>query len=298
MQTTRLLLFSSILFCFCNLPAQVAELDWPLEILSEGHGFTEGVSLASNGSLFFSDMDKEKIMSYDPLNGETKVWQEESEKTNGLYIRNNKLYGCEAVGRAVVQYDLAEGPDSRKVLVSDFQGKKLGCPNDLTLMGDMLYFSEFWIAGFHQETGEQREIFTNRVYAYNLKKHTLDSIKFSFKTPNGVASSPDGKFLFIGDIEANKLYRAKVKKGQVGELEELVDLSKLELMGPDGLAIHKDGRIFLALYRSDKLLVLNPDGTALGTLDTGPLTSNCYFAADGKTLYITADQKLKRVIVP
>lgn len=298
MYTKRLLLSLSILASFLLASAQVAELDWPLEILSEGHGFTEGVSLASDGSLFFSDMDKEKILRFDPHKAETEVWQEKSGKTNGLYIHDSKLYGCEAVGRAVVQYDLAQGPGSRKVLVSDFQGKKLGCPNDLTLMGDMLYFSEFWIAGFHQETGEQREIFTNRVYAYHLKKHTLDSLKFSFKTPNGVASSPDGKFLFIGDIEANKLYRAKVKKGQVGELEELVDLSKLELVGPDGLAIHRDGRIFLALYRSDKLLVLNPDGSAIGTLATGSLTSNCYFAADGKTLYITADQKLKRVIVP
>jgi len=280
------------------LPAQVAELDWSLEIVSEGHGFTEGVSLASDGSLFFSDMDNEKIMRYDPLKGKTEVWQEESGKTNGLYIHDNRLFGCEAVGRSVVQYDLAQGPDSRKVLVSDFHGKKLGCPNDLTLMGDMLYFSEFWIAEFHQETGEQREIFTNRVYAYHLKKKTLDSIEFSFITPNGVASSPDGKFLFIADYSSNKLYRGKVKRGNVGVLEELADLSKLELAGPDGMAIHRDGRIFLALYGSDILLVLDPDGNALGTLDTGPLTSNCFFAADGKTLYITADQKLKRVIVP
>jgi len=76
-----------------------------------------------------------------------------------------------------------------------------------------------------------------------------------------VASSPDWKFLFVGDIQANKLYRARLIKGKAGPLEVFVDLDKLNLKGPDGMTIHKDGRIFLALYRSDKLLVLNPDGS-------------------------------------
>lgn len=289
-------------FCIIHgslyIKAQVPDLYWPLEVVSEGHGFTEGASLAPDGSIFFSDMDNEKILNYDPRSGKTKVWQEESGKTNGLYIYNNMLFGCEAVGRAVVKYDLDRGPASRRVLVSKYQDRKLGCPNDLTLVGDILYFSEFWIPGFHRDTGEERELFRNRVYACHLKNFNLDSVEFSFETPNGVASSPDGKYLFIGDITANKLYKARINKGQAGRMEELVDLSKLELNGPDGMAIHVDGRIFLALYGSDKLLVLNPDGSPLGTLATGPLTSNCIFSTDGKTLYITADKKLKRVIIP
>jgi len=293
-----MLLSISVLAFFSFLQAQVPELDWPLEIVSEGHGFTEGASLAPDGAIFFSDMDNQKIMSYDPVSGKTEVWQEESGKTNGLYIGNNTLYGCEAVGRAVVQYDLAAGPGSRKILVRDYQGKRLGCPNDITLIGDMLYFSEFWIAGFHRETGEEREILKNRVYSYSVKTKKIDSLEFTFDTPNGIASSPNERYLFVADFQDNKLYRISLKKKQMGEMELIVDLDKLDLPGPDGMTIHKDGRIFLALYRSDKLLVLTPDGSAIGTLHTGPLTSNCIFAADGKTLYITADKKLKRVIVP
>lgn len=279
------------------LQAQVQELDWPLEVVSEGHGFTEGASLGPDGSIYFSDMDKQKINSFDPNTGITAVWQEESGKTNGLYILNQHLYGCEAGGRAVVEYDLKQGPGSRKVLASSFQGKKLGCPNDITVTGDFLCFSEFWIPSFHKESGESQEIFRNRVYTYSIKKKILDSLDFIFDTPNGIASSPDGKLLFVGDIQANKLYRAKIKKGKVGPLDVFVDLDKLDLKGPDGMAIHKDGRIFLALFRSDKLLVLNPDGTPIGYLSTGPLTTNCIFAADGNSLYITADRKLKRVII-
>jgi gluconolactonase len=278
--------------------AQVQELDWPMEVVSEGHGFTEGASLGPDGTIYFSDMDNQKINKYDPKTERTTVWQEKSGKTNGLFILDQHLYGCEAGGRAVVEYDLNEGPGSRKVLASTFQKDKFGCPNDITVTGDMLYFSEFWIPSFHKETGEEREIFRNRVYAYSFKKKSLDSLDFNFEIPNGVASSPDGKLLFIGDHQANKLYRARLKKGKAGALEVFVDLDKLGLKGPDGMTIHKDGRIFLALYRSDKLLVLNPDGSPIGYLATGSLSSNCIFAADGKTLYITADRKLKRVIIP
>ena len=142
----------------------------------------------------------------------------------------------------------------------------MGCPNDITLIGDKLYFSEFWIASFHNEPGDEREIFRNRVYEFSL-------------------------------IE-NKLDRARMNGGKAGPVHPFVDLDKMELEGPDGMAIAEDGRIFLALYRSGKLLVLNADGSPVGYLPTGPLTTNCIFAADGKTLYITADNKLKRIIIP
>ena len=74
--------------------AQVQKLDWPLDVVSDGHGFTEGASLGPDGRIYFSDMDKQKINRYDPGSATTTVWQEESGKTNGLFILGNKLYGC------------------------------------------------------------------------------------------------------------------------------------------------------------------------------------------------------------
>jgi len=277
---------------------RVPELDWPIEIVSEGHGFTEGAAMSLCGRIFFSDMENLKILHYNPESDSTEVWQEESGRSNGLYILKNLMYACEATGRSVVQYDLFKGPGSRKVLVSAFLEDSLGCPNDITRIGDHLYFSEFWIDGFHQNTGSTREIFKNRVYSYSLADEKVDSLAFSFGTPNGVASSPDGKQLYVGYYSANKLYRADVSNGKVCPFELFFNLEEVDLQGPDGMAVAEDGRIFLALYGSDLLLVINPDGIPAGILPTGPLSSNCAFAADGETLYITADRKLKRVIVP
>ena len=136
------------------------------------------------------------------------------------------------------------------------------------------------------------------MYYYSLADGSMDTLDFIFERPNGVASSPDGSMLFVGDIAASKVYRAGLVNGEAGPVELFADLGALGLAGPDGMAVASDGRVFQALYRSQCLVVLDPDGEAVGTLPTGPLTSNCVFAADGKTLYITADKKLKRVTVP
>ncbi len=279
----RIILAFALLGCTQILRSQIPELNWTMETVSGGHGFTEGAALAPDGRIYFSDMDNRQILRYDPVSGRTGVWSKRSGRSNGLYISGNTLYACEASG---------------SVVAATFRGDSLGSPNDLAILGGKLYFSEFWIEGFHRGSGAGRQIFKNRIYSVPLSSGEPDSLEFNFATPNGVAASPDGKKLFAGDIDENKLYTAQLFGDRVGKLHLLTDLGELGLEGPDGMAVAEDGRIFLALYGSDCLLVLHPDGSPAGILQTGPLTSNCVFAADGKTLYITADQGLKKVVVP
>ena len=115
--------------------------------------------------------------------------------------------------------------------------------------------------------------------------HNPDARSFNFGTPNGVAKSSDGKQLCSADSQTNKLLKAEVKDGKPGQMKEFADASKYGLAVPDGLAISGYGRIFQALYGvSEKLLVLDPDGNAIGYLPTGPITSNCTFTQGGTTL--------------
>lgn len=278
---------------------QVQELDWPIEIVSEGHGFTEGPTLAADGKIYFTDMDNSYILEYDPKLDTTNVWHDQSKSANGLRIQNNQLYACEAVGGAVVKYNLSHGPKSKKLLANIFMEDSLGSPNDIAIIGNNLYFSEFWLGTYLEGTGRKQEIFNSRVYKLSLTNNALDSIPFNFELVNGVALSPDGKYLFLTDWLSDKLYKVEIEGDDLGEMELLTDLKKYDYGGPDGLAVNNDGFIFLALYgKRDVLLVINPDGSIVGYLPTGPLTSNCVFAADGNTLYITANKKLMRVKVP
>ena len=43
------------------------------------------------------------------------------------------------------------------------------------------------------------------------------------------------------------------------------------------------------------VLVFDPDGTHLGTLQTGQATANCAWGEDGSALYINADMYLCRI---
>jgi len=299
METKKHYSLVALVLISCFTFGQVPELDWPIEIVSEGHGFTEGPVLATDGNIYFTDMDNDLILLYNPATETTEVWKENSGKANGLLIYDNYLYSCEAIGRSVVRYDLSKGPDSREILTSRFRGDSLGSPNDLTIIGNILYFSEFWLDMYMNDTNKTREIFLNRVYSLLLIDNSLDTIAFNFELPNGIASSPDGEELYIVDYLPNKLYKAEVVNGRVKPLVLVTDLNNFGLANPDGLAVSQDGHIFLALYgESEKLVVIAPDGSVIGYLATGPLTSNCVFAEDGRTLYITADKKLMRVVVP
>jgi gluconolactonase len=63
---------------------------------------------------------------------------------------------------------------------------------------------------------------------------------------------------------------------------------------PDGLRVAAGGTLFAT--GPGGVLVLTPDGRHLGTLVTGQPASNCAFGdADGRTLYITATDRLLRV---
>ena len=282
-----------------KIAGQIQELDWPIEIVSEGHGFTEGPTLASDGKIYFTDMDNSYILEYNPKLDTTIIWHDQSKSANGLRIHDNELYACEAVGGAVVKYNLSHGPKSKGILANTFMKDSLGSPNDLVIIGDNLYFSEFWLGTYLEGTRRKQEIFNSRVYKLSLTNNTLDSIPFNFKLVNGVALSPNEKYLFLTDWLSDKLYKVEIEGDDLGKIELLTDLKRYNYGGPDGLAVNNDGFIFLALYgKRDVLLVINPDGRIVGYLPTGPLTSNCVFAADGNTLYITANKKLMRVKVP
>ena len=60
------------------------------------------------------------------------------------------------------------------------------------------------------------------------------------------------------------------------------------------LKVDKKGNLFAT--GPGGVLVFSPDGTHLGTIDTGEATANVAFGgADGSTLFITADMFLARV---
>ena len=115
--------------------------------------------------------------------------------------------------------------------------------------------------------------------------------------PNGIAFSPDEKTLYVAnsDPEAAIWMAFAVKAdGTLGKSRVFFDATAWAKAGkkglPDGMKVDKDGNLFAT--GPGGVLVFAPDGTHLGTLDTGEPTANCAWGDDGSVLYITADKYL------
>ena len=118
--------------------------------------------------------------------------------------------------------------------------------------------------------------------------------------PNGIAFSPDEKTLYVAqsDPEAAIWKAFDVKAdGTLGKGRVFFDATAWAKAGqkglPDGMKVDQAGNLFAT--GPGGVHVFSPDGTHLGTLDTGEATANCAWGDDGSTLYITADMYLVRI---
>ncbi len=117
--------------------------------------------------------------------------------------------------------------------------------------------------------------------------------------PNGIGLSPDEKTLYVAqsDPEAAIWKSFEVKAdGTLGKSKLFYDAT--EWVGkkpglPDGMAIDAAGNLFAT--GPGGIHVFSPDGTLLGSFNTGEKTANCTFGGDGTVLYITADMYIARV---
>ena len=75
---------------------------------------------------------------------------------------------------------------------------------------------------------------------------------------NGLAVAADGRSLFVAETFASKVFRIKIREdGSAGEREELATLSGSL---PDGLALDRDGNLYVGCYEPSRVLRISPDG--------------------------------------
>ena len=118
--------------------------------------------------------------------------------------------------------------------------------------------------------------------------------------PNGIALSPDEKKLYVASSDPDKAiwmaYDVKpdgtLANGKV--FKDVTPWVKEKRPGlPDGLKVDASGNLWAT--GPGGVLVFAPDGTHLGSIETGVPTANCAFGEDGTVLYITANTALLRV---
>ena len=115
--------------------------------------------------------------------------------------------------------------------------------------------------------------------------------------PNGIAFSPDEKYLYVNNSEPKKIWmRYTVKPdGALTDPKLLYDATADKRPGaPDGMKIDSQGNIYSA--GPGGVWIFSPDGKPLGTIVISEKVANVAWAgADRKTLYILASSSIYRV---
>jgi gluconolactonase len=301
--------------------------DAKLERVATGFGFTEGniwVPQGRGGYLLFSDIPANVIYKMTP-DGKSSIYMEKSGYTkpdiwrvgfiqtngkdrndpafeefpmigsNGLALdRQGRLIIATWSGRSI---DRIEKNGSRTVLADRYEGKRFGGTNDVVVKRDgAIYFTDTYGGLRLREKDPKKELDFNGVYMWKDGKLTL-LIK-DIPNTNGVAFSPDEKYLYVNGSRDKYVKRYDVKPdGTLANGMMFIDISKDPTPGiTDGLKVDVKGNVWETA--AGGVWIISPEGKHLGTIRTPELAANVEFGdPDHKTLYIAARTSIYKIRV-
>lgn len=288
-----------------------------LEKLADGFAFTEGpVWVPAGGGAFGPEGDGGHLLFSDPNNntiyrvtpdGEVGVAVPHSGYTgadigeyrqpgsNGLALdAEGRLTICQHGNRRVVRL---EKNGLTTVLADRFEGRRLNSPNDLVYRRDgVLYFTDppFGLPKFGDDP--RRELPHAGVYSVQDGKVRL--VAKDFRGPNGLAFSPDEKWLYVGNWDEHRkvVFRYPVNADStLGAGELFADLTAAPGEDAiDGLKVDEQGNVYVS--GPGGLWIFAADGKSLGTLRGPEHPHNlAWGGADRRTLYLAAQTGIYRL---
>lgn len=284
-----------------------------IEVIAGGFKWTEGPLYIKDSDCFiFSDIPDNKIYkwkdgkgvnTYLTPSGNTGTAKLSKEPgSNGLlFDPTGHLVLCQHGDRRLAKMIAPlNNPAPKFVTLADnYKGKRLNSPNDAVYHpnGD-LYFTDppYGLGKGIEDTAKELDF----QGVYRLKPNgQLDLFSKDLKYPNGIALSPDSKFLYVSssdtlnyiwmryELDTNGL----AKNGRI--FYEAHAFEGRHLGNPDGMKINKRGYIFATGPQG--ILLLNPAGKLIARLYTGQLTANCAFSFDESVLFITCNTHVMRL---
>ena len=273
--------------------------------LAEGFKFTEGPLWVKDG-LVFSDPNDNRIYHWS-TNGSLEVLRERSgyagadiaeygqPGSNGItQDKEGRLVLCQHGNHAIVRL---EKDGTLTKLVDSYEGKRLNSPNDIVCKSDgAIYFTDppFGLPKFFNDPRKQLSF--SGVYRFKDGKLTLLSKELA--GPNGIAFSPDEKYLYVDNWDEKRKVVMRYEVSPNGVLmsgQVFFDMGGApESEALDGMKIDQRGNLYVS--GPGGIWILSPVGKHLGTIRCPQMPANFAWGdADGKTLYMTARTGIYRM---
>jgi gluconolactonase len=294
--------------------------------LAEGFQFTEGPIWVNKdgGYLLFSDPNANTIYKYQDAKLEvfrtpsgyssSDIAEYGQPGSNGLTLDPQGRLTINQHGNHRVVRDENDG--TQTVLADSYEGKRLNSPNDLVYRSDgTLFFTDppFGFPKFFNDARKQLA-FSG---VYSIYKGKLQLVSKDFTGPNGIALSPDEKYLYVGNwprsLTGQELRQVDEPVNEIGDKHKAIIRYEIQPDGTlkngklffdftsapgedglDGIKVDQKGNLYVSAPGG--LWVISPEGKHLGTIITPRHAHNMAWGdADGKTLYLCARSGLYRI---
>ena len=207
------------------------------QLISKQFSVTEGASVDGKGNVFFTDQPNNQIWEYS-IDGKLSLWMDSTLRSNGTYFdAKGNLISCADEHDQLISIS----PKKKiKVLINDYDGHLMNGPNDVWVAAngamyitDPYYQRDWW-------TRKKPDLQSQDVYYLPKGSHTPVVVVNDMKQPNGIVGTPDGKYLYVADIAANKTYKYLIQPdGKLADKQLFCDL------GSDGMTLDQQGNVYL-----------------------------------------------------
>ncbi len=249
--------------------------------VGSGYSFTEGPAVNPDGDIYFTDQPNDKIYKWSAEDNTVSLFMEGAKRSNGMYFdHEGVLISCADYQNELIK--IAANQDLQ-VIVNGYRGQRLNGPNDLWIhpdkqiyITDAFYKRKWW-------DHEEKEIEQENVYMYYPESKKLVIAAEGLVRPNGIVGTPNGKMLYVADIEDGKIYRYKIDKQGKLSNRKLFTTAK-----SDGMTIDHKGNVYVT--NSDGVTVYNQKGEQIEQIPTGQRwTANVVFGGKQRDiLFVTA----------
>jgi gluconolactonase len=254
-----------------------------LEKLAGGFAFTEGPACDAKGNVFFTDQPNDRILEWS-VYGKLSTFMGPCGRANGLsFDRDGNLWACADEKNELWRI----GPDKKvTVAVKDYQGKLLDGPNDVWIrpQGGLYFTDPFYKRPYWKRGPKEQDC--EGVYFLTKDGKDLRRVVSDLVRPNGIIGTPDGKTLYVADIDGKKTFRYEIQADG-----SLTNKKLFCEPGSDGMTIDSEGNVYLT---GDGVLIFDRQGKRIEHVKVPEAwTANvCFGGKDRQMLFITASKGL------